>query len=136
MFFDDLPKAEFGFPGPLRDRLVAAILSGAKTTTTGLLDGYEVENEPLPEPGQRLAVVDSDERPVAVIEITQVQVVRLGDVDLAHAIDEGEGDETLESWRAKHEEFFHSPQMREILGRPGYTVDDDTLVVLERFRVV
>jgi uncharacterized protein YhfF len=132
----DLPKTEFGFPGPLRDQLVAAILSGAKTTTTGLLDSYEVEDEPLPEAGQRFAVVDSDDRPVAVIEVTQVRVVRLGDVDLAHAIDEGEGDATLGSWRARHEEFFHSPQMREILGRPDYTVDDDTLVVLERFRVI
>jgi hypothetical protein len=28
---DDLPVAEFAFPGPLRDQLVAAILAGAKT---------------------------------------------------------------------------------------------------------
>jgi hypothetical protein len=34
---DDLPVAEFSFPGPLRDQLVAAILVGAKTTTTGLV---------------------------------------------------------------------------------------------------
>jgi hypothetical protein len=32
---EDLPIAEFGFPGPLRDQLVTAILRGAKTTTTG-----------------------------------------------------------------------------------------------------
>ncbi|MCL2734512.1 MAG: RNA-binding protein, partial [Actinomycetia bacterium] len=32
-----LPKAEFAFPGPLRDKLLAAVLSGAKTSTTGLL---------------------------------------------------------------------------------------------------
>jgi hypothetical protein len=32
-----LAKAEFVFPGPLRDRLVAAILDGSKTTTTGLV---------------------------------------------------------------------------------------------------
>lgn len=30
----DLPKAEFAFPGPLRDQLVAAILDGTKTSTT------------------------------------------------------------------------------------------------------
>jgi uncharacterized protein YhfF len=107
---DGLPTAEFGFPSALRDRLVAAILSGEKTSTTGLLEAYEVEDEALPEPGQRLAVLDSGERPVAVIEITEVRVARLGDVDLAHAVDEGEGDETLDSWRAKHEEFFHSPR--------------------------
>ena len=48
---DDLPIAEFAFPGALRDQLVAAILSGSKTTTTGLLADYEREGEPLPRPG-------------------------------------------------------------------------------------
>jgi uncharacterized protein YhfF len=36
----DLPVAEFAFPGPLRDQLVAAILAGEKTTTTGLVADY------------------------------------------------------------------------------------------------
>ena len=56
---EDLPVAEFAFPGPLRDQLVAAILSGEKTTTTGLLVGYERDSEPLPRPGLRQAVLDS-----------------------------------------------------------------------------
>ena len=50
MPIEDLPVAEFAFPGPLRDQLVAAILDGSKTTTTGLLVEYEREAEPLPEP--------------------------------------------------------------------------------------
>jgi hypothetical protein len=33
----DLPLVESAFPGPLRDQLVAAILAGEKTTTTGLV---------------------------------------------------------------------------------------------------
>lgn len=37
-----LPKAEFAFPGPLRDQLVAAILDGSKTSTTGLVADYEI----------------------------------------------------------------------------------------------
>nr|WP_319463214.1 hypothetical protein [Micromonospora sp. RTP1Z1] len=60
MDLDDLPRAEFEFPGPLRDKLVAAILSGAKTSTSALVLGYERANEPLPEVGQRSAVVDSE----------------------------------------------------------------------------
>ena len=48
---DDLPVVEFAFPGPLRDQLVAAILAGEKTTTTGLVADYEHENEPLLIPG-------------------------------------------------------------------------------------
>jgi len=38
-----LPAAEFGFLGELRDRLVAAILEGEKTSTTGLYAEYEEE---------------------------------------------------------------------------------------------
>ncbi|TDC37105.1 ASCH domain-containing protein [Micromonospora sp. 15K316] len=136
MDLDHLPRAEFAFPGPLRDRLVAAILAGTKTSTTGLLLGYECEGEPLPRAGQRSVVVDSAERPVAVIELTEVRVVRLADVDLRHARDEGEGDESVAEWRAGHEEFWHSPEVRAELGDPDFTVDDDTLVVAERFRLV
>jgi uncharacterized protein YhfF len=136
MGIDDLPAAEFAFPGPLRDRLVAAILSGAKTTTTGLLADYEHEHEPLPQPGERSAVVNSAGDRVAVIEVTDVQVIRLADVTLRHALDEGEGFESVRQWRDGHETFWHSSQLRAALGDPGFTVNDDTLVVLERFRLV
>jgi uncharacterized protein YhfF len=132
----DLPVAEFAFPGPLRDRLVAAILSGAKTATAGLLLGYERANEPLPEVGRLSAVVDSEGRRVAAIEVTEVRVVRLADVDLQHALDEGEGDGSVAQWRAGHEQFWHSPEARAELGDAGFTVNDDTLVVAERFRLV
>ena len=57
MSSQDLPVAEFAFPGPLRDQLVAAVLAGDKNTTTGLAADYEHENEPLPGPGLRQVVV-------------------------------------------------------------------------------
>lgn len=131
-----LPTAEFAFPGPLRDRLVAAILDGAKTSTTGLVVDYEHEGEALPAVGDRSVVVDSDERPVAVIEVTGVRVVPLADVDLAHVVDEGEGHTSVAEWREAHERFWHSEEMRAALGDPGFTVDDTTPAVLERFRLV
>ncbi|MGW7462189.1 ASCH domain-containing protein [Streptomyces sp. NPDC054797] len=132
---DALPPYLLGFPGPLRDRLVAAALSGAKTSTTGLLAEYEAEGEALPVPGARSLLVDSGERGVAVVEVTAVEVLRLGDVGLRHALDEGEGYASVAEWRRAHEEFWHSEPMRAALGDPRFTVDDDTLVVAERFRV-
>lgn len=81
-------------------------------------------------------MIDSADRPVAVIEITGVAVVPLGEVDVAHVRDEGEGQETVAEWRTGHESFWHSDEMRAALGDPGFTVDDATPVVLERFRVV
>ncbi|WP_328562208.1 ASCH domain-containing protein [Streptomyces coelicoflavus] len=131
-----LAKAEFAFPGPLRDRLVAAILDGSKTSTTGLVADYEHEGEPLPEPGHREVVVDSSDRPVAVIEVTEVRVVPLAEVDLAHAVDEGEGYTSVAERRAGHERFWHGEEMRAALDDPEFTVDDTTAAVLERFRVV
>jgi uncharacterized protein YhfF len=133
---DDLPHAEFGFPGPLRDRLVAAILDGSKVSTTGLLEEYRREGTPFGEPGDRELVVDSNGRGVAVIETTEVEVKRMGDVDLAFAVDEGEGFETLEEWRDAHVRFFTCPEMVAALGDPPVEIDDDTLVVCSRFRLV
>lgn len=82
----------------------------------GLAADYEHENEPLPGPGLRQVVVDSAGLPVAVIETTAVRVIRLADVDLNHALGEGE---------AGHEQFWHSAEMRQALGDPGFTVGDD-----------
>ena len=131
-----LSVGEFAFPGPLRDQLVAAILDGTKTTTTGLVADYEHEGEPLPRPGDRQVVIDSAGDPVALIEVVSDRVVRVGDVDLAHAIGEGEGYASVAGWRAAHEAFWHSAEMRESLGDPSFTVNDDTLAVATEFRVV
>lgn len=94
----------FAFPGPLRDELTALALAGVKTTTAGLFAELEIDGEALPLPGVREVLLDSDGRPVAVIETVECRVVRLGDVD-------------------------------DRLG-PDFTIDDDTLVVLQRFTIV
>jgi uncharacterized protein YhfF len=120
----------------LRDQLVAAILAGAKTTTTGLVADYEHENEPLPGPGLRQVVVDSAGRRVAIIETTAVRVIRLADVNLNHALGDGEGYTSVADWRAGHEQFWHSAEMRQALDDPGFTVGDDTLAVAQEFRLV
>ncbi len=131
-----LGVSEFAFPGPLRETLVAAILAGDKTSTTGLLSEYEHQGEPLPEIGERTVVIDSWNRPRAVIETTEVRVLRAADVDLQFAIDEGEGFTSVAEWRTAHERFWHSPEMRAEVGDPEFRVTDDTLVVAERFRLV
>jgi uncharacterized protein YhfF len=132
---EGLPVAHFAFPGPLRDRLVAAVLSGEKTATSSLLIEYEEPGEDLPEIGSRSLVVDSAERPVCVIEITEVRVLRLDEVDTQFARDEGEGFASVAEWRAAHERFWQSAEMRADLDRPELTIDDETLVVAERFRL-
>jgi uncharacterized protein YhfF len=131
-----MKDAEFAFPGPLRDRLVTAVLSGEKTTTTGLVAEYEHYREPLPRVGERERVIDSAGVGVAVIETTEMRVIPLSEIAAQHAIDEGEGYRSVAEWRAGHEEFWHSDEMRAALGDPEFTVDDSTPVVAVRFTVV
>ncbi|AOS62417.1 ASCH domain-containing protein [Actinoalloteichus hymeniacidonis] len=133
---EDLPRAEFGFPGPLRDLLLRAIHEGRKTTTTALFTEFEAADEPLPKPGSREVLIDSAGLPVGVIEIVEVRRLRLAEVDLAHAIAEGEGHRSVHDWRVDHERFWHSHEFRDSLGDPDFAVDDDTLVVTQRFRLI
>ena len=122
--------AEVAFPGPLRDRLVAAYLSGAKTAGSCLLAEFELEGSALPQAGDREIMLDSELRPVAVVTVTRVVVLRMGEVDLAIAHAEGEGFRTVEEWREAHLEFWTSIELREVLGDPAFVPDDDTAIVV------
>jgi uncharacterized protein YhfF len=130
--------AHFAFPGPLRDELVAAILRGEKTSTCGLLSDYERDGDELPRVGELFQVVDSADQPVAVIQTTQVRVLRVDEIDLEFAIEEGEGFTTVAEWREAHERFWHSyaDETRAYLGDPDWHVTDETVIVAERFRLV
>jgi uncharacterized protein YhfF len=51
--------------------------------------------------------------------------LRVGDIDLAFALDEGEGFSTVEEWRIEHERFWADAEL-----------SDDTVIVAERFRLL
>jgi uncharacterized protein YhfF len=118
---------ELGYPRTeLRQKLVASALRGTKTATAGLRVDHEPHaDEPLPRVGNRSVLLGFDDEPVAVVETTEVRVLRVADVDLAFALDEGEGFETVADWRHAHERFWADQE-----------IGDDTLIVAERFRVV
>ena len=133
-----LPRWGFAFPGPLRDELTGLALAGTKTTTAGLLVEFELDGEAIPQPGDLSLLVDSAEEPVAVLETETTRIARLADVDDRHAIDEGEGYANADEFRVAHERFWNGyiDDLRAQLGDPSFALDDGTLVVLERFRVV
>jgi uncharacterized protein YhfF len=134
----DLPAWGFAFPGPLRDKLTQLALDGTKTTTAGLHVEVELGDDAMSVPGTREVLLDSDERPVAVIETVDCRVARLADVDDRHAIDEGEGYANANEFRVAHERFWsgYIDELRDRLGDPTFTIDDDTMIVLQRFKVV
>jgi uncharacterized protein YhfF len=134
-----LPDAEFGFPRTdLRCRLVAAILRGEKTSTTGLLSDYERDGKPLPKVGERFRLIDENDDAVGIIETTEVRVTTIGEVDLPFAIEEGEGFTSVAEWRAAHDDFWlsYADVTRAWLKDPAWAPDDATPIVCERFRLV
>jgi uncharacterized protein YhfF len=120
----ELRLFELGFVGtPLREQLVAAVIRGEKTGTACLLG-----EEQLPEVGERCTLVDNDDRPIGIVETTEVRVLRIGDCDLEFAISEGEGFASVAEWREAHVAYW-SAYWKE-------PITDDTMFVAERFRLV
>lgn len=131
--------AGFAMPGSdLRRELVRLVMAGTKRATAGLLVEYELDGDTIPYPGLREAVVDADGRITGIIETTECRTLRMADVDDEFARDEGEGFADAGHWRTAHETYFgaYVDELRDALGDPTWSLDDDTLVVCQRFRVV
>ncbi|WP_110205029.1 ASCH domain-containing protein [Nocardioides daejeonensis] len=125
------PAWSFGIePGPA-DELLSLVLDGTKTATASAVRDYV--GEELPRKGNLSIVTESSGRPRALIVTTGVRVVRFGEVDAEHARREGEGDLSLEHWRAEHRRFF--AETAELTGQDP-AVTDDLDVVLEEFEVL
>ena len=75
-------------------------------------------------------ITDWDGNPRCVIRTTKVRVIPYKDIPFRLARLEGE-DDTLASWRKKHEAFF-----REEGNALGYSFSEDMEVVFEEFEVV
>lgn len=131
-----MEAVRFAFPGPERDRLVAAVLRGEKTATSSLLAEWLLDDQELPVAGERREVLDSEDNPVAVIETTAVDVIRLGDVDLDLAEEEGEGFKSVTEWREAHERFWADEVIPSLPGSMAGSLSDDAKVVVVRFRLV
>jgi uncharacterized protein YhfF len=119
------PPFELGYARTeLRRQLVAAVLAGEKTATTGLWSEYETEGETLGTSGDRFTLHDYDDEPVGIVEVTEVRLLAASEIDVAFARDEGEGFESVDDWRVAHEEFFQQPIL------------PDTQIVATRFTLV
>lgn len=120
----------FGATPEQADELIALVLDGTKTATASSQWDYEDEETSLPRVGDLSIVLDGSERPRALIEVMEVDVVPFDEVDAEHARLEGEGDRSLEHWRSVHESFFTDQAV------PGRSFSPTMPVVLERFRVL
>lgn len=140
-FLDSLPEDAarparyeadaFGDNPELADELAALVVRGVKTATCGDLWSYQAEGLPLTAVGDYWIVLDGRGQPVAITEITAVEVRRYNEVDERFAFDEGEGDRSLAYWREAHRTYFGRT-----LPAIGREFAEDMPLVCERFRVV
>jgi uncharacterized protein YhfF len=121
----------FGDNPALADELAALVMAGAKTATCSALWEWEAEGQALPPVGLHTIVLDGQGVPVCIIETTEVTVRAYEQVDAQFAWEEGEGDRSLDYWRAAHWSYF-----TRTLPRIGRTPAPDMPLVCERFRLV
>lgn len=124
---DTVVRFTFGDSPRMADELLALVLAGKKTATCGAMRDYEGEDaEAKPVVGRRDIVLDGQGRDAALIETVEVTTCRFDEIDERFARDEGEGDGTLDWWRAGHRAYFER--------NGGYA--PDMMLLCERFRLV
>jgi uncharacterized protein YhfF len=123
-----LRTIEFGNPGESRSNLISLILDGNKRATAGTLEwDYVAEGEPIEFVGEQLAVLDNENRQVATIQVTRVEVKRFEDVPDEFALAEAEGDLSGNDFRASHLDFW---------SKLGLEIKAETEIVLVYFDLV
>jgi uncharacterized protein YhfF len=112
----ELPVIEFAFPGALRNSLIAAIDSGAKSSTSSLMREYEIGGEALPRSViEALSLIrmgkDASSSKPPVSRSSGCAMFRW-----SYALDEGELYASVAEWREGHESFWSSAAIRASLG--------------------
>lgn len=115
----------FGDSPELADELVALVVKGIKTATCCSLHAFEQE-ETSPSVGGYSIILNGEGQPVCVIRTLTLRLVRFSEVSEDQARKEGEGDLSLEYWRAGHQAFFE---------REG-TYAENMELVFEEFQLV
>jgi uncharacterized protein YhfF len=121
----------FGDSERLARELAALVLHGPKRATAGLLWDAEADPNMMPVLGGYSLVTDHAGAPLLVIRTTDVAIRAYQDVDADFAAAEGEGDRSLDFWRAAHWNYFSRRCVA--LGREASA---DMPVVLERFALI
>lgn len=121
----------FGDSVRLARDLADLVLHGSKRATAGLLWDAELDPTMMPVQGGYNLVTDHGGTPLLIIQTTVVEVRPYDQVDADFAAAEGEGDGSLDYWRAAHWAYFS--RRCEALGRAP---SNDMPIILERFALV
>jgi len=93
----------------MRNRLNDLIINGNQRATAGLLkEDYIDECEEIEFVGERLAILDNNQKKIGVIKVTRVEVLEFKDVPTEFALAEAEGDLSGDDFRQSHSKFWNS----------------------------
>ena len=121
----------FGDSASVADTLLHLVMHGPKRATASLVIEYTEEGDALPRIGGHWVVCDGSGHPRIIVRTTELRISDFASVDAAFAWDEGEGDRSLEEWRAGHSKYWERTRAAR-----GELFDRTSEIVLERFRVV
>ena len=116
--------------GFVNDEQLALVLSGKKTTMFSSFASYSADNEPLPVSGELYVVIDRNENPRCIIELTSVAIIPFNQITWEMAQAEGE-DDSLESWRTKEQEYLEDEG-----AVVGFEFTPDIKLVCQTFHVI
>jgi uncharacterized protein YhfF/predicted kinase len=122
----------FGAPGFMSSKLAHLVAKGEKRLTAGWVASHLKSGMPIPEKGWVSIVTDGFGVPIACIETEAVDRIPFKDVTEAMAIREGEGDLTLEDWRAGHWDYWKKYDGPET----GLEFDENELIFVESFKLL
>ena len=137
-----LPRAEdrptryveafsFGFTPDDASEIAVLVLAGTKTATGSVLWSYEADGKPLPQRGDHWIVRDGSGNPVCIIRTTDVAAIPFDEVPEIYALEGGEADRSLATWRPMYWRYIVSECRR--IGREPH---EKAPLVMERFVVV
>lgn len=129
--FEQYEAQQWGGNSALADEPGQLIVAGTKTATCSAVREWEAEGTSPPEIGFKTIVLNGNDEPLCIIETTEITIRPYGEVDAQFAYDEGEGDRSLDNWRAPHWQYFSR-----VLPKIGREPAIDMLLVCERFKAV
>ena len=107
------------------------VATGQKRATAPSVAELALAGDPIPRVGDYAIVTDWTGHAIAVTRTVSVEIKKFGEIDEEFARAEGEGDLTLEWWRAAHRAYYEN-----VLTGSQYKVDDDLEIACESFEVV
>lgn len=109
---------------------LSMVLSGSKTAMFTPLETIEINMEKMPVSGEVYVVLDTNDEPRCVIELTDVRIIPLNEISWELARKDGE-DEDMQDWKEKMEEF-----LEEEADLCGFEALPDSKIVCEIFKLI